>query len=74
MSTAVRAPDPGPREGAGDAHAEPVSRGRAAAAEVVGTFFLVYAGTATATAAALDRSIAGVSPDSLAVALAFGSP
>ncbi len=77
MSTAVRAPDPAPSDGdadpdAADAHAEPVSRSRAAAAEVVGTFFLVYAGTAAAAAAALDRSIAGVSADSLAVALALG--
>ncbi len=73
MSTVLPPPteparDPDPTTPA----AEAPSRARAAAAELVGTFFLVYAGTATATAAALDKSIAGTAPDSLAVALAFG--
>lgn len=45
---------------------------RVAAAEAVGTFLLVFAGTAAATAAALARPIAGGAYDSLAVALAFG--
>jgi MIP family channel proteins len=50
----------------------PASASRAASAELVGTFFLVYAGTATVAAASLNKSIAGGAPDSLAVALAFG--
>lgn len=41
-------------------------------AEIVGTFFLVLAGTATAVAASLKLSIAGTPADSLAVALSFG--
>lgn len=41
-------------------------------AELVGTFFLVYTGTATAVAAATGRSIAGAAANSLSVALAFG--
>jgi MIP family channel proteins len=45
---------------------------RAAVAEGLGTFILVLAGTAAATAAALDRPIARETYDSLAVALAFG--
>jgi MIP family channel proteins len=45
---------------------------RAAIAEVTGTFFLVLAGTAVATAAGLKQAIAGAPADSLAVALAFG--
>lgn len=45
---------------------------RAGIAEAVGSFFLIYAGTATAAAGALGRSTAGSPPDSLAVALAFG--
>ena len=44
-----------------------------AVAEVVGTFILVFTGTAVATAAVLQRSTAGPAfYDSLAVALAFG--
>jgi glycerol uptake facilitator-like aquaporin len=43
-----------------------------AMAEAVGTFMLVFAGTAVATAAALALSIAGAPYHSLAVALAFG--
>jgi len=39
---------------------------------MVGTFFLIFTGTATAGAAALGKSTAGTPPDSLAVALAFG--
>lgn len=38
----------------------------------MGTFFLIYTGTATAAAGALGKSTAGTPPDSLAVALAFG--
>jgi MIP family channel proteins len=45
---------------------------RVGVAEFLGTFFLVLAGTATATAAILNKSIAGSAADSLAVALAFG--
>ncbi len=46
---------------------------RAAMAELVGTFILVFTGTAVATAAVLQRSTAGpLSYNSLAVALAFG--
>lgn len=48
------------------------SRSRAGAAEVIGTFFLVYAGTATATAALLGQTIGGSPPNSLAIAFAFG--
>ena len=44
----------------------------AAAAEAVGTFVLVFAGTAVAVSALLDRSIAGPTFDSLATPLAFG--
>ena len=45
---------------------------RVGVAEFLGTFFLVLAGTATATAAVLNKSIAGTPADSLAVAVAFG--
>ncbi len=45
---------------------------RVGAAEAVGTFFLIYTGTATAAAGALGKATAGSPPDSLAVALAFG--
>lgn len=45
---------------------------RAGTAEAIGTFFLIYTGTATAGAAALGKTTAGPPPDSLAVALAFG--
>lgn len=45
---------------------------RAAAAELVGTFVLVLVGTAVATAAILQRQIAGSPYDSLAIAVAFG--
>lgn len=45
---------------------------RAGLAEAVGTFFLIYTGTATAGSAALGKSTAGSPPNSLAVALAFG--
>jgi MIP family channel proteins len=44
----------------------------AAVAELVGTFVLVYAGTAVAVGAILARPTAGPPYDSLAVALAFG--
>jgi MIP family channel proteins len=45
---------------------------RASLAELIGTFILVLAGTAVATAATLKQPIAGSPLDSLAVALAFG--
>jgi len=45
---------------------------RAGVAEAVGTFILIYTGTATAGAGALGKATAGSPPDSLAVALAFG--
>ena len=45
---------------------------RASVAEVVGSFILVFTGTAAATAALLDRATAGGPYDSLAVVLAFG--
>lgn len=45
---------------------------RTALAEAVGTFLLVFPGTAVATAASLKLATAGPAHDSLAVALAFG--
>ncbi len=45
---------------------------RTGLAEMVGAFFLIYTGTATAVAANLGRQTAGAPPDSLAIALAFG--
>jgi MIP family channel proteins len=45
---------------------------RASVAELIGTFILVFAGIAVATAATLKQQIAGSPFDSLAVALAFG--
>jgi MIP family channel proteins len=45
---------------------------RAATAELIGTFILVFAGISVAIAAILDRATAGGAYDSLAVALAFG--
>ena len=45
---------------------------RASVAEVVGSFILIFTGTAAATAALLDRATAGGPYDSLAVVLAFG--
>ncbi len=45
---------------------------RAGLAEAIGTFFLVFTGTATVAAAALGKNTAGAPPDSLAIALAFG--
>jgi MIP family channel proteins len=44
----------------------------AAIAELIGTFILVFGGTAVAVAAILSRPTAGPAYDSLAVALAFG--
>jgi len=44
----------------------------AATAEVIGTFVLVYGGTAVAVAALLDRPVAGPSYNSVATPLAFG--
>lgn len=45
---------------------------RAGVAGAVGTFFLIYTGTATAGAGVSGKATAGSPPDSLAVALAFG--
>lgn len=45
---------------------------RAGVAELLGTFLLVFTGTAVAVSGALGRPIAGDPADSLAVALAFG--
>ncbi|GAA4821038.1 aquaporin [Actinomycetospora corticicola] len=45
---------------------------RAATAELIGTFALIFTGTAVAVSGALGRSIAGSPVDSLAVGLAFG--
>jgi MIP family channel proteins len=45
---------------------------RAAVAEVVGTFILVFTGTAVATAAILGLATAGADYGSLGIALAFG--
>lgn len=45
---------------------------RAGVAEMIGTFVLVFTGTAVAVSGALSRAIAGQPADSLAVALAFG--
>ncbi len=45
---------------------------RAAVAEVIGTFMLVFAGTAVAVAALLKNPTAGAPYDSTAIALAFG--
>ncbi|MBJ7596915.1 MAG: aquaporin [Candidatus Nephthysia bennettiae] len=45
---------------------------RTALAEAVGTFILVFPGTAVATAASLKLATAGPAYDSLAIALAFG--
>lgn len=61
--------------GAGAGSVRDVATGnmlRSGVAEGIGTFFLVYTGTATATAGALGKATAGSPPDSLAVALAFG--
>jgi MIP family channel proteins len=45
---------------------------RVIVAELLGTFFLVLAGTAAAVAASLNLPIAGLPADSLTVALSFG--
>jgi len=66
---AIRATPPAP--GSAGQPAGP-SQARAGAAELIGTFFLVYAGTATAASAHLGETIAGDPADSLAIALAFG--
>jgi len=44
----------------------------AAVAELIGTFILIYGGTAVAVAALLERPVAGPTYDSLATPLAFG--
>ena len=55
-----------------DRSREGVNMLRTALAEAVGTFLLVFSGTAVATAASLKLATAGPAYDSLAVALAFG--
>ncbi len=45
---------------------------RVSAAELIGTFLLVFVGTGAAVSALLNRPVAGLPADSLAVALAFG--
>jgi len=74
MSTATTTDQgaPPPATGLHEHRLHPGSMLRAGVAEMVGTFFLIYTGTATAGAAALGKSTAGTPPDSLAVALAFG--
>ena len=69
--------DPQSDEQGGDAGAASTAVGagnlsRAGLAEMVGTFFLIYTGTATAVAATLGKETGGSPPDSLAIALAFG--
>ncbi|HKH12325.1 MAG TPA: MIP family channel protein [Rubrobacter sp.] len=54
----------------GSSTSDPISG--AALAELVGTFILVFGGTAVAVGAILDRPTAGAAYDSLAIALAFG--
>ncbi|MDQ3316836.1 MAG: aquaporin, partial [Actinomycetota bacterium] len=44
----------------------------AAVAELIGTFILVYTGTAVVVATVLERPITGLPYDSLAIPLAFG--
>jgi MIP family channel proteins len=67
-----------PTTAAGDADRTPqaavglANLSRAGLAEMVGAFFLIYTGTATAVAATLGRNTGGQPPDSLAIALAFG--
>ncbi len=70
MSTATTT-DQGPPPAATGLHGHRLHPGnmlRAGVAEAVGTFFLIYTGTATAGAAALGKSTAGTPPNSLAVA------
>ena len=45
---------------------------RLAVAELIGTFFLVFTGTAEAVAAVLKQPIAGLPADSLTIGLTFG--
>lgn len=65
-----------PNEGGGTADAGPsvglANLSRAGLAEMIGAFFLIYTGTATAVAATLGKETGGSPPDSLAIALAFG--
>ena len=75
--TSTRSPAPsvpGPRAGKRGVLGSPtpINMVRAGVAEMVGTFFLVLVGTATATAATIGKSTAGAAPNSLAVALSFG--
>ena len=67
--------DPGTAsEGSASAHSSVgvANLSRAGLAEMVGTVFLIYTGTATAVAATLGKKTGGSPPDSLAIALAFG--
>lgn len=73
--TATGAASAGANRGPKGLHAHRIHPGnmlRAGVAEAVGTFFLIFTGTATAGAAALGKATAGSPPNSLAVALAFG--
>lgn len=65
-------PDPDRSAAEGQSGAGVANTSRAGLAEMVGTFFLIYAGTATAVAATLGQTTGGQPPDSLAIALAFG--
>lgn len=65
-------PQTGGSEAGGRAAVGAANLTRAGLAEMVGTFFLIYTGTATAVAATLGKETGGSPPDSLAIALAFG--
>jgi len=66
MSTATTTDQvaPPPPKGLHGHRIHPGNMLRAGVAEAVGTFFLIYTGTATAGAAALGKSTAGTPPDS----------
>lgn len=61
-----------PRTSSADEATGTLNLTRAGLAEMIGAFFLVFTGTATAVAATLGTAIGGAPPDSLAIALAFG--
>jgi MIP family channel proteins len=67
----VTAPRPAPRTGLFGSSIG-TNMLAAATAETIGTFVLVYGGTAVAVAALLDRPVAGPSYTSVATPLAFG--
>jgi MIP family channel proteins len=67
----VTAPRPAPRTGLFGSSIG-TNMLAAATAEIIGTFVLVYGGTAVAVAALLDRPVAGPSYTSVATPLAFG--